>query len=349
MSEARTDQKPFEGRLHPYYAAACQTAFACPRTRSEIAVRTDTMCKMIEQTIIGYEPFFDVRLFVFPEYAHGGPVYETVKEIREKIAVPVPNEHTEQYEQTAAKYGCYIQSGSFLEYDPDYPEAVFNTSVLIGPDGILAKYRKMNPWIPWEVHASPHDFSDYDAEYFPVVDTEIGRLGTAICYDWAFPETIRQIADNGAEIITRVSAYMDPWGAVPPTEWWSLFNRVRAIENMVYVVAANQGTSPEGLPPFSWPGSSMIADYDGRVLAQADSGPGEKITVAPLDVEFLRAERRRRLGHNMRAHSRTEAHDCFRNPVFPRGEHPINVEQLQDRIRAAQKKLNFRNGSGGDR
>lgn len=45
-----------------FYAAACQTDFPCPSTRAEIADRTRRMCAMVEQTIIGYEPFFDVRL-----------------------------------------------------------------------------------------------------------------------------------------------------------------------------------------------------------------------------------------------------------------------------------------------
>ncbi len=59
-----------------YYAAACQTAFDCPADRTEIALRTRRMCEMIEQTIIGYEPFFDIRLLVFPEFAHAVPIYE---------------------------------------------------------------------------------------------------------------------------------------------------------------------------------------------------------------------------------------------------------------------------------
>ena len=89
----------------------------------------------------------------------------------------------------------------------------------------------------------------YVDDPFPVAETELGRIGVAICYDWLFPETIRQIAFNGAEIIIRVSAYMDPWGATPPMDWWTLFNRARAAENTVYVVAANQGASLAGYPP----------------------------------------------------------------------------------------------------
>jgi len=49
-----------------YYAAACQTDFPAPMDRSEIATRTKRMCEIVEQTIVGYEPFFDVRLLAFP-------------------------------------------------------------------------------------------------------------------------------------------------------------------------------------------------------------------------------------------------------------------------------------------
>ncbi|MCZ6494183.1 MAG: nitrilase, partial [Planctomycetota bacterium] len=57
-----------------YYAAACQTAFDCPANRSEIGQRTARMCEIAEQTILGYEPFFDVRLLAFPEFAHAAPI-----------------------------------------------------------------------------------------------------------------------------------------------------------------------------------------------------------------------------------------------------------------------------------
>lgn len=302
-----------------YYAAVCQTAFDCPGRRAEIADRTRRMCAMAEQTILGYEPFFDVRLLVFPEFAHAAPIYETVDKLRDRLAVPVPNEHTDRYVAIAKQYGCLIQTGTFIEADPDWPEVVFNTTVLVGSDGVLSKYRKVNPWIPWEVHASPHDLPGYGDDPFPVVDTELGRLGVAICYDWLFPETIRQIAFNGAEVIARVSAYMDPWGATPPMDWWTLFNRARAAENTAYVVAANQGATFEGYPPFSWPGGSMVVDYDGRILAQADPGPGEKVVVAPINIAALRSERERRVGHDMRAHLRSEMCSYLDTPRLARG------------------------------
>ena len=291
-----------------YAVAACQTDFPCPSHQREIRSRVDRMLALIDGTVRGYRPFFPVRLLVFPEFDHAAPIFPTVAELRKKLAVPVPNEHTARYEAKANEHGVYIQTGTFLELDPAWPGVVFNTTCLIGPTGFLTKYRKVNPWIPWEVHASPHDLTGYADDLFPVARTPIGNLGCAICYDWLFPEAIRQLAFKGAEVLIRVSAYMDPWGATPPLDWWTVVNRCRALENLAYVVAANQGASREHYNPFSWPGGSMIVDYDGRLLAQANPGPGEQVVVAEIDVGALREARQRRLGHNPLAHLRREAY-----------------------------------------
>jgi predicted amidohydrolase len=299
-----------------YYAAACQTDLPCPRDHAEIAGRVHKLIEMIDHAVVGYAPFFDVKLLVFPEFAHAAPIYETIEELRDRLALPIPNEHTERYQRKARDLGVWIQTGTFLERVERWPDSVFNTTCLIGPDGLLSRYRKVNPWLPWEQHTSPHDLPGYDDPLFPVVETEIGRLGAAICYDWLFPEAIRALALGGAEVLIRVSAYMDPWGATPPMDWWTLINRARAIENFAYVVAANQGASLANYPPFSWPGGSMVVDFDGRILAQADPGPGEKIVVAPIDLAALRAERGRRRGHHVLSHLRTEAYtDLYARPI----------------------------------
>ncbi len=302
-----------------YYAACCQTDFPSPATRKEISSRVDRMLELIDSAVIGYEPFFPVRLVVFPEFAHTPPVYSTVRELEVHLAVTVPNEYTHRYAARASHHGIYIQTGTFLEKDANYPGVVFNTTCLVGPGGVLARYRKTHPWIPWEVHASPHDIPDYGEDPFPVVNTELGKLGAAICYDWLFPEAIRQLALRGAEVLIRVSAYMDPWGTVAPLDWWTLVNRCRALENMAYVVAANQGACLANYPPFSWPGGSMVVDFDGRILAQAEPGPGERIVVAPIDITALRAERERRRGHHMLSHLRTELYAGYSRPIYPRG------------------------------
>jgi predicted amidohydrolase len=324
-----------------YYAAACQTDLPNPRDRSGIARQVNHMLALIERAVVGYAPFFPVRLVAFPEFAHAAPIYPTAAELLDRLAVPIPNEHTDRYRDQARAHGVFIQTGTFLERDDRYPGAVFNTTCLIGPEGLLARYRKVHPWIPWEVHASPHDLPGYAEDLFPVVETEIGRLGAATCYDWLFPECIRQLALKGAEVLVRVSAYMDPWGATPPMDWWTLINRCRALENLAYVVAANQGASAGHYPPFSWPGGSMVVDYDGRILAQADPGPGEKIVVGPIDLAALRAERQRRRGHDMLAHLRTEVYSEYRRAIYPAGlgAGGLTVEGNEKAIAAGKRRL----------
>ena len=63
----------------------------------------------------------------------------------------------------------------------------------------------------------------------------------------------------------------------------------------------------------------MIVDFDGRLLAQADPGPGEKVVVSAIDISSLRHERERRTGHAMLRHIRTEAHSRARGHVWPPG------------------------------
>jgi formamidase len=327
-----------------YAVAACQTDLPNPLSRDQMRANTDRMLAMIESAVAGSMPFLPVRLIVFPEFAHAAPVYATVPELLAHLAVPIPNQHTDRLVEKARQHEIYIQSGSMLEVDPRWPHLVFNTTCLIGPGGILSKYRKVNTWIPFEVHASPHDLPDYPDEMFPVVETPIGRIGCAICYDWLFPEAIRQLAANGAEVLVRVSAYMDPWGATEPMNWWTIVNRCRALENVAFVVAANQGASLRHYPPYSWPGGSQIVDFDGRLLAQASPGPGERIVVAPLDITALRHERATRTGHHMLAHLRTEAYPVYRGHHYPPADvtapgSALSFEDNIARIDAAKRRL----------
>jgi hypothetical protein len=124
-------------------------------------------------------------------------------------------------------------------------------------------------------------------------------------------------------------------------DWWTLFNRARAAENTVYVVAANQGASLAGYAPFSWPGGSMVVDFDGRILAQADPGPGEKVVVAPINPVMLREERERRIGHDMRSHLRCEVHQ-YQNTsrLEPAGaaQHPLTSDLIRERILKARQR-----------
>jgi len=308
-----------------YNASAIQVSNRNPENRDGMKENSIRMLELAEQAVIGSKPFLPVRFIVFPEWAHAAPVYEDAATLRKKLGVEIPNWHTEKMVEKARELNVYIQMGSMLEIDRKYPGALFNTSCLVGPRGIIYKYRKVNTWIPFEVSTSPHDIKDYQEEMFPVAKTEIGRIGAAICYDWLFPEAMRQLTANGAEILARVSAYMDPFGATEPNSWWTLVNRCRALENITYVIAANQGAKLKNYPPFSWPGGSMIVDHDGRIVTQATPGDGEKIVTGPVDISMLRKERETRLAHIMPAQLRTEAYPVYRSEVLGRNSFKDNA------------------------
>src|SRR5881227_1371618 len=124
-----------------YSVAACQTDMPNPVERREMRRSTDRMLAMIDAAVIGSAPFLPVRLVVFPEFAHAAPVYPSASDLLAKLAVEIPKEHTDRLHARAKEHGIYIQSGTMLEVDPKYPGHLFNTSALIGPEGILYKYR----------------------------------------------------------------------------------------------------------------------------------------------------------------------------------------------------------------
>src|SRR5919198_4820844 len=92
-----------------YSVAACQTDLPNPVERREMRRNTDRVLSLIDSAVAGAAPFLPVRLVVFPEFAHSAPVLETVAELLDKLAIPIPNEHTERLEQKARQHGIYIQ------------------------------------------------------------------------------------------------------------------------------------------------------------------------------------------------------------------------------------------------
>jgi nitrilase len=117
-----------------------------------------------------------------------------------------------------------------------------------------------------------------------IIDTPFGKIGLAICYDLRFPELLRQLVNKGAEIIIIPSAFTAETGA---THWETLL-RARAIENLCYVIAPNQGGFHlNGRKTF---GHSMIIDPWGIILAHLKTGLG--VVCANIDLQRLAKIRR---------------------------------------------------------
>ena len=83
----------------------------------------------------------------------------------------------------------------------------------------------------------------------------------------------------------------------------------------------------------------MVVDYDGRILAQADPGSGEQVVVAPINVDALRSERERRLGHDMRGHLRSEIHPYLSEGFLRPSDTELSIETNNQRIREAKRRL----------
>ena len=96
-----------------YSVAACQTDLPNPIERRQMRANTDRMVSMIDSAVEGSAPFLPVGLVVFPEFAHCAPVFQTVADLIEKLAIPIPNEHTERLEQKA-KHGTHQVFSSSL-------------------------------------------------------------------------------------------------------------------------------------------------------------------------------------------------------------------------------------------
>ncbi|MGH2764143.1 MAG: nitrilase-related carbon-nitrogen hydrolase [Thermoleophilaceae bacterium] len=310
-----------------FTAVCCQQETENAVDREAVERNLAHMLELVDWAVEGYMGHgAPIRLIVFPELVlHGAAGYSWSEQRR--VACEIPGAETERIAAKAREYGTYVVAGSLLERDETY-DAIFNTLVMFGPSGEIAlRYRKVNVWYPLEPAQSPVDLlaAGYDVErhpLFPVARTEIGNIGGYICYDGLFPEVTRQLAFNGAEIFARASAFMDPWGT-GPTGTCGLADRMRSIENMSYSVSCQQGSTLRSSPPYSWPGHSMIVDFEGRVLAEGDRG--EQIVKARIDAHRVRGFRRSILTHNLLAQNRHEAYDYMSRPAAP--AHPELAER----------------------
>jgi predicted amidohydrolase len=225
---------------------------------------------------------------------------------------------------------------------------------IIGPNGkVIHKYYKlMTSNNAMECNLSPHDvyddfvekFGDNLDAFFPVADTEIGKLGVFTCYDGNFPEIPRGLAINGAEVLIRPAAWPDPYQD-SPMDLWELQNRMRALENNCYLIAANQGGGGYMGTDIN-SGHSMIVDYKGRILTRTLK-TGDTLIYATINVDELRRFRQTAHAYNFLPALRTEVFGkIYEKPIWPKNhwleKPPANVIDLQTGFRKAKDRLKER-------
>lgn len=220
----------------------------------------------------------DADLIIFPEHAeYLGMDYEG-------YASAVPGEITCFFAACAERYGLYVHCGTLTEKKEGGKP--YNTSILFSPEGeIISRYRKLHMF---DVRLTDGPGYLESAEVSPgdeivVCDTELGKIGLAVCYDLRFPEQFRIMARQGAGLMVLSANFTENTGKA---HWESLL-RARAIENTCYVAAAGQCGKKDAFVAY---GHSMVIDPWGEVIARA--GTEEEILYAVIDTDRIEEVRR---------------------------------------------------------
>jgi predicted amidohydrolase len=205
----------------------------------------------------------DVRLAVLPEMWSTGYDYKRLAALAEETprVISALRQLTAELEMVVV--------GSLAEKEGG---TIYNTAWVIDRGEVAGSYRKL------------HLFSTMGEDRFLgagdrtlVVPTSVGRLGVAICYDLRFPELFRKLALDGAEILCLPAEWPKP-----RQEHWRTLLRARAIENQLFVAAANC-CGPQGKLDFF--GMSLLISPRGDILAEG--GETETELTALFDFEEM--------------------------------------------------------------
>ena len=321
-------------KIDTYTALIVQPEVTVVEDREGIKKNLDRVCNLIHFGV-GYYWEVPVRLVIVPEYfmqgvGTPGKGESGIKDQMKK-AVTIDGPEIGQLGAIAKEYGLYICGGGVVEEVKEFPDRWFNTNFIVGPSGdVVLRYHKWHIPAYIGLGTSPHDMFDEYCEVFggdiktlfPVIDTEIGKLGTMTCHDGCTPEVSRALGFNGAEVICHPGAIQEFEGVSEPWDFWMFTRRTRAHDNMAYLLGSNWGTvNYDYYPKAFCPGHSFAIDYTGLVLREAPY-PAEQVLSVPVDIEALR-QYRTRTGHNCWIDVRTEGFkQIYEKPIYPPNRFP---------------------------
>ncbi len=187
----------------------------------------------------------------------------------------------------AARLGIWIVGGTIPLYGDDQSRWRATSLVFDDAGREVGRYDKRHLFDVTLVE-SGEQYHESDTiepgDKVVVIDSPVGRLGLAVCYDLRFPELFRAMVDQGAQVFSLPAAFT----AVTGRAHWDILVRARAIENLSYVIAAAQGGfHVEGRETY---GHSMIVDPWGSVLDRRERGNG--LAIASIDPDFQSSTRR---------------------------------------------------------
>ena len=352
------------GPVAPYMAVGLSTVVRGISKRSEIARNLDVIEDAIHAavSIIGIN--MPVRLIALAEGALTGFTDE-IFDIPHTTAardlfIDLPGPETQRLGKLAKQYDTYIVVQCKARLPEVMDDRFFNMLFVIGPNGrIVHRAAKNHLWCR-ERSTTPHDVYDRWVEvfgegldaFYPVLKTkDIGNIGTICCSDGEYPEAVRALAFNGAEVVYRPSEAVPMTQTGPdPGGTWLLQNRAHAHFNSLYMVCPNVGpvyVHPKMEQPYDiGGGNGHIVDFQGQVLGLSQSGMNS-FCAGIIDIEALRNFRAMNLNSNWMKDLRTELFkDMYDEPIHPKNlwlkDEPGSHAEVDEVYRANIKRLQKR-------
>lgn len=217
-----------------------------------------------------------VDLIVFPELVTTG--YELGPRFPQ-LAQRVPGSTVNIIAQRASELGVHVAFGMATKKEK-VESVLYNTAIMVGPDGdVLHQYHK--------VHLRGEEQITFRPGYqIRECETALGSdgltVGMLVGWDLAFPETARALVMRGAELLIVLANFEEPH-----QDEWRIYLRARALENAIFVAAANRVGEE---PSYTFFGDSAIVDPYGQFYATAEE-PTEGYAVATLDLDRMRHRR----------------------------------------------------------
>lgn len=333
----------------PYIAIGLSTVSYGVAERKHIARNLDIIEDCIRGAVETVNINMPVKTVALPEGALTGFTDEVfdlphVMAARD-LFMDIPGEETERLGQLAREYDLYIIGQCKARWPEVMKDRYFNTLFIINPEGkVVHKAAKNHIWCR-ERSCTPHDVYDRWVElygdgieaFYPVLKTDdIGNIGTICCSDGEYPEAVRALAFNGAEVVYRPSEAMPMTGSgYPGGGSWMIQNRAHAEFNAVYMLCPNVGpvyVHPKMQHPFNvGGGNSHIVDYRGEIMSYSASNYNT-VVAAVIDIEALRQFRVMNLNSNWTKDLRTE---LFKR-MYEQPLHPKNLWLEQDPLHHAE-------------
>lgn len=220
------------------------------------------------------------RLIVLPELCNSGYVFHSRQEAL-ALAEEIPAGPTcQEWGALARRLRVYIVAGIAERDGP----ALYNTAVVIGPDGYIGKYRKLHLWNRENIYFTPGNLG------VPVFDTPFGRVGVAVCYDGWFPEVYRLGALQGADLICVPTNWVPMPDQPPGQQPMAVTLAMASAHSNALFIACADRVGIERDQAFI--GASVIVHCSGWPMAGPAGQNDEAIIYAELDLSEARGQRR---------------------------------------------------------